>query len=124
MAINYSTEIKNVRLEVVRAAIDAGAAPGKVCIYTAQYVFLLAAIEFAYPCGIVADGILTFSGLPKSGIGVREGNAAIARVYDSKGTIISDGHTVGMIGTDLVIDSVTIAAGKTVTLLAGSIIHG
>jgi hypothetical protein len=124
MSINYSTAVKNTRMTAVRDAIDAGAGPGKINLYTAGYAALLVSIALADPSGTIADGILTLSGMPKSGIGVASGDAAIAKIVDSNDGVVADGLTVGTVGANIIIDNVNIAVGQTVNLTSGSIVHG
>jgi hypothetical protein len=108
----------------VLAAIDAGVGAGYINIYTAGYALLLVTIAFADPSGVVAGAVLTFSNMPRTGLGLAPGNAAIARIYDSAATMVCDGLTVGLVGTDIIIDNVSIAVGQTVNITGGSITHG
>lgn len=125
MAINYSTALKNTRMTAVRDAIDGGSGAGKINIYNAAYANLLVSIALADPSGTIGGaGVLTLSGMPKSGTGVFAGNAAIARILDSDDTVIADGLTVGTVGTDIIIDNVNIAVGQNVNITAGTITHG
>ncbi len=124
MPVNYVTAVKNTRMTAVLNAIDAGSGAGKINIYTAGYAGLLVSINLADPCGTVAAGALTLSGMPKSGLGASAGNAAIARILDSADTVVAEGLTVGISGTDIIIDNVNIAVGQTVNITAGAITHG
>src|SRR4030042_2022403 len=124
MSVNYSTTIKNARLTVVKDAVDAGASAGKLKIYSAAYAALLVEINLSDPCAGVADGVLTLSGLPKSGVASAGGTAALARFTDSDDTMVAEGLTVGMAAADIIIDNSNIASGQTVTLSAGTITHG
>ena len=124
MAVNYSTAVKNTRMTAVRDAIDGGPAAGKLNIYTAAYALLLVSIALADPSGAVANGVLTLSGMPKSGTAVGAGDAAIAKILDSTDTVIADSLTVGLSGTNIIIDNVNIAVSQTVNLTAGTITHG
>ena len=121
MSVNYVTAVKNTRMTAVRDAIDAGAGAGKLKIYTAAYASLLVEIALNDPCGTVASGILTFTGLPKSGVAGNNGVAAIARLTDSTDTLVADGITVGTVGTDIIIDNTNIANGQTVNFNSGTI---
>jgi len=123
MAVNYVTAVKTTRMNAVLAAIDAGVGAGYVNIYTAGYALLLVTVNFADPCGVVAGVVLTFT-MPRTGLGLGAGNAAIARIYDSAVTLVADGITVGTVGTDIIIDNVSIAVGQTVNITAGAITHG
>ena len=124
MAVNYATAIKNTRMSAVVTAIDAGSGAGKINVYTAGYANLIVSIALADPCGTVAAGALTFSGMPKTGTGAYAGNAAIARIVDSDNNVVLEGLTVGTSGTDIIIDNVNIAVGQTVNITAGTITHG
>ena len=124
MAINYSTAVKNTRMTAVRDAIDGGSGVGKINIYTAAYGALLVSIPLADPSGTIANGVLTLSGMPKSGAATGAGNASIARILDSADTVIADGLTVGVSASDIIIDNVNIALSQNVNITAGSITHG
>ena len=124
MAINYSTAVKNTRMTAVRDAIDGGSGVGKRNIYTAAYGALLVSIPLADPSGTIANGVLTLSGMPKSGAATGAGNASIARILDSADTVIADGLTVGVSASDIIIDNVNIALSQNVNITAGSITHG
>ena len=124
MAVNYATAIKNTRMSAVVTAIDAGSGAGKINVYTSGYANLIVSIALADPCGTVANGALTFSGMPKTGTGAYAGNAAIARIVDSDNNVVLEGLTVGTSGTDIIIDNVNIAVGQTVNITAGTITHG
>ena len=124
MAINYSTTLKSTRMTAVRDAIYAGSGAGKINIYTAAYAALLVSINLADPSGTIANGVLTLSGMPKSGVASGAGTAAIARILDSADNVVADGLTVGTSGTDIVIDNTNIAVSQNVNITAGSITHG
>lgn len=124
MAINYVTAVKTTRMNDVLAAIDAGAGAGYINIYNAGYTNNLCTIIFADPSGTVLAGVFTLAGVPRSGLGLFAGNAALARIYDSTNALVADGLTVGLVGTDIIIDNVNIAVGQTVNITAGTITHG
>ena len=125
MAINYSTALKNTRMTAVLTAIDAGAGAGKINIYNAGYTNILVTVTLADPSATIGGvGVLTLSGMPKSGTGLFAGNAAVARILDSDNNIVADGLTVGLAATDIIIDNVNIAVGQNVNITAGTITHG
>lgn len=122
MTVNYNTNVINSRLQVVLAAIDAGAGNGILNIGTASMGVVLANIVLAKPCGSVAARILTFLGVPLTDAYAQNaGTAAAAEVTDSTGTVIISGLTVGTAGTDMIISSTTITQGDIVSLTAGTI---
>ena len=125
MAVTYSNATKQARLEAVIAKIDAGAGPGTLEIGTASMASVLAILTLADPSGSAVNGTLTFDFDPdiSDSSANNTGTAAEARIKDSDGNIIISGLTVGTSGTDIVLDSVSITAGQTVTLTTGTITH-
>jgi hypothetical protein len=124
MAIVYSTAAKNARLTAVRDQIDAGAGPGVLQVGTAGMATVLAEITLGDPCGTVAAGVLTFSGFPRSDTSANAaGTAAAARIRDSAGNDVITGLTVGLTGTDIVLDSVTFSEGQLLMINTATISH-
>ncbi len=124
MAVNYTTAVKNARLQAVVDQIDAGEAPGKILIGTAGMAAVLAEITLADPCGTVSAGVLTFSGFPKSDTAANNtGIAAEAKIVDSTGTDIVTGLSVGTSASDIILDNTNINAGQTVSLNSAIITH-
>lgn len=124
MAVTYSTAAKNARLDAVAALIDAGTA-GKLKIRDSGNV-VLATLTLADPCAAAASGgVLTFDFDPdiSDTSADASGTAANAIITDSSDTTVISGLTVGVSGTDIVLDSVSITAGQTVTISSGAITH-
>ena len=123
MAVTYSTAAKNARLDAVIALIDAGTA-GKLKIRDSGNV-VLATLTLADPCGTAAAGVLTFDFDPDISDTSADatGTAANAIITDSADTTVISGLTVGTSGTDIILDSVSITAGQTVTITAATITH-
>lgn len=123
MAVTYTTAVKTARMTAVRDAIDAGSGPGYIEIGTTGMASVLATIPLTDPCGSVTNGVLTFT-MPHSDTSAdNTGTAAAARIRTSNATDIVTGLTVSTTGADINLDSVSITAGQTVTLTAGSITH-
>lgn len=122
MAVNYSTTVKNARLDAVVSAIGSA---GYIEIGTAGMGTVLATINLANPAGTASGGVLTFSGFPRSDTSAdASGTAAAARIRASGAVDVVTGLTVGTSGTDIVLDTTTIAAAQTVTLNSATITHG
>lgn len=122
MAIVYSTTLTNTRLTDVINAIDAGPGNGKLKIGTAAMATVLSTIVLAKPCATVNNRVLTFSGVPLvDASAATNGTAAAARIEDSTGSIVVSGLTVGTVGTDIIINQVSITTGDVVTMLSGTI---
>lgn len=123
MAVTYSTAAKTARLNAVVAQIDAGASPGKLKIRDASNN-ILSTHTLADPCGTVSGAVLTFDFDPDiSATASAGGTATNAIITDSADTTVISGLTVGTSGTDIVLDSVSITSGQTVTITAGTITH-
>jgi len=127
MAGTYNNTVKTSRMTDVKNAIDAGAGAGKLKIYSAAYAALLAVFNCSDPCGAVAGdpAALTFSGLPKTTVGLAAGIAAVARFTDSDDVMVREGMSVGTAASDIIIDNTNIALDQTVNWVApGVITHG
>jgi hypothetical protein len=123
MSVTYTTAVKNVRLDAVTTAIGT---TGVLEIGTTAMGSVLATIALNNPAAAGASGgILTFSGFPKSDTSAdNTGTAAAARIRTaSGGTDIVTGLTVGLSGSDINLDSLSITAGQTVTINSMTITH-
>jgi hypothetical protein len=125
MAVTYPTALKNTRMQAVLDAINAGAGAGKLEIGTAGMAAVLATITLADPAGgAPAAGVLTLT-MPKSDTSAdNTGTAAAARIRDSNNADVVTGLTVGLSGADIILDSLSITAGQTVTINSATITHG
>jgi hypothetical protein len=81
---------------------------------------VLAALTLPNPAGTVSNKVLTLGTISAVTIGTT-GTAALARIKDSGGTVRVSGLTVGLSGTDLVVNSTTFTSGKTCTITSGTI---
>ena len=129
MSIVYSTALKNARLNLVTAAIDAGGGsnPGYLRIYDAGFVTLVT-IPFDVPStgsfGAASSGVITANGTPLSATASNTGTAAVAEVFTfGGGTPVITGLTVGTSGSDINLSSTSIVSGQSVTLTAANITH-
>ena len=122
MAVNYTTAVKNARLDAVVTAIGSA---GVLEIGPTGMASVLATIALGNPAGTTANGVLTFSGFPRTDISAdASGTAAAARIRTaSGGTDVITGLTVGTSGADIVLDSVSITAGQSVTINSATITH-
>ena len=120
MAITYATTLKNTRLAAVVTALGANA---KLEIGTAGMTTVLATIVLDTTAGTVNTGVLTFSGMPKNDTADATGTAAAARIRTAADVDVVTGLTVGLAAADVILDSLSISAGQTVTLTAASITH-
>ena len=118
MALGYSTTARNNRLNAVRDLIDGGAGAGLLRIYDGSRpatcgtaTTLGAELTCTDPCaGAAAAGVLTLSAITPDASANASITATWHRFVDSTGTCVVDGD-VGTSGSDLNLNSTTIAAG-------------
>lgn len=125
MAVTYSTAVKTARMQAVANAIDAGVGAGTLEIGTTAMGTVLATFQLVEPCGTVSGAVLTLDFDPDiSDVSAdATGTAAAAQIKDGSGVVVISGLTVGTSGADIILDSVSITAGQTVTLTAGTLTH-
>lgn len=125
MGVIYAAALRTARMNEVKDAIDAGAGAGKLKIGTAGMAAVLATLTLADPCGTVSGDVLTFDFDPdiSDTSADNTGTAAAATITDSADNVIVSGLTVGTSGTNIVLDSVSITAGQTVTITSGTLTH-
>jgi hypothetical protein len=111
-------------MAAVITAIDAGSGPGTLEICTASYASVLATVTLADPSFTESGGVITMAGVPRSDTSAdNTGTAAVARIKDSNGNVIVSGLTVGVGTGDIQLNSVSIAAGQSLSITAGTITH-
>lgn len=124
MALNYSTAVKNARLQAV---VDAIGAAGELVIGTAALAGtgtgVLARVPFANPSFTVAGGVMTAGALPRTITAIAAGTAAKAEFRHTDGTVVVSGLTVGTAATDIIINATAVSVGQTVQLTVGTITH-
>jgi hypothetical protein len=121
MAVTYAADVKNARMDAVLAEIGNGA---KIVIGTAGMASTLATLTLPTPSGTVSGDVLTLDMDPDvSATASGTGTAAAATITTSADVVKISGLTVGTSGTDIVLDSVSITSGQTVTLATGTITH-
>jgi hypothetical protein len=124
MAVNYTTAVKNARMTAVRDQIDAGSGPGVLQIGTTGMGTVLIEVTLDDPSGTVTGGVLSLSNFPRSDTSANAtGTAAAARIRDSSGTDVITGLTVGLSAADVILDSLSITAGQTVTINTAAFTH-
>lgn len=135
MSVVYSNTVKSNRLKNVNDAVNsktyeagsgAGSA-GSLVIGTSALsggTGVLATLTLPNPAFAEASQVLTLQGVPLSVAASASGTAAKAELRNNAGTVITSGLTVGTSGADIILDSVSVTSGQTVTITAGTITHG
>lgn len=122
MAVTYVDSLKNARLDAITTAIGAA---GKLEIGTTGMASILAVIPLADPAAPGASGgVLTLT-MPRSDTSAdNTGTAAAARIRTGADGDVITGLTVGISGTDIILNSTSITAGQQVTINSATITHG
>lgn len=123
MAPTYPTATINSRLTDVINAIDAAGGNASCRLYDGGSN-LLSTLQLGRPCGTVAAGVLTFSGMPwLDPAAAATGTPVSAKIVDSAGTDQVTTLTVGTGSTsyDIVLSAATITAGQTVAITTATI---
>ena len=131
MALQYSTTVRNAKLDAVETAIGVsaimrirtGAAPANCA--TADSGTVLATITLPSDWMAAASGgTKALSGTWQDTSADATGTAAHFRVYDSGGTVCHIQGTVGTSATDMIVDSTSFTAGHQFTVTAFTLTAG
>lgn len=124
MAVTYTNAVKIARMAAV---VTQAGTTAVLEIGTSAMGTVLATIALGNPIAGAATGagVLTLSGFPRSDTSAdATGTAAAARIRTATGgTDIITGLTVGLSGADVILDSLSIAAGQTVTINSAVFTH-
>lgn len=114
-----STDASSAACDAVVDLVDAGDAAGKLEIGTTGFGSILATVTLAEPAfGAASSGVATGASFPRSDTSAdNSGTAAEWRVRDSDDNVIVSGTcSLSGGGGELILDSLTIVAGQTVTI--------
>jgi hypothetical protein len=127
MPVVYSASTKDARMNAVVSAIGAN---GKFKLYAADGTTLLATFTLAAIAGTVSAGVLTLSDANGASTGIltttasAAGTAAKAAITTSADVVVvTNALTVGVAGTDVILDNCILALGQTVIVNSGSFTH-
>lgn len=128
MSVVYTTAVKVSRMNAVVAAIGAS---GKLKLFAADGVTLLATFVLAATAGTVGGaGVLTLSDANGATAGVLNttasaaGTAAKASITTSADVdVLTNALTVGTSAADIILDNVVFALGQAITINSGTITH-
>ena len=124
MAVTYTNAVKISRMAAV---VTQAGTTAVLEIGTSAMGTVLATITLGNPIAGAATGagVLTLSGFPRSDTSAdATGTAAAARIRTATGgTDIITGLTVGLSGSDVNLDSLSITVGQTVTINSAVFTH-
>lgn len=125
MTVEYTVALRNARMTLVQQTIDAAGTHGWIRL-TDGGTNVLSNVPLANPpCGSIANGVLTFVGMPLiDQSAALSGTAIAAIVYDGNNNVVISQLTVGPPGglTDIVLSPTnTIVATQALSITAASI---
>ncbi len=131
MSLGVLEAIRNGWLSDLAAAIDAGAAGGKVNFYDGTRpatggaaTTLLGTVTCSASCAAsVTGGVLTFDSFTQDSDADATGTTTWARITDSDDTFVCD-CSVGTSGADINLNSTAITSGGIISITSGTITAG
>lgn len=124
-SFSYSTALKNTRMDAITTAIGAS---GRLRMYptgtttcSGTIIADLALSATAAPAA--SGGVLTFSAIT-SATATSTATAICATITTSGGTVVVDGLSVGVAATNIVLNSIIISTGQTVSVTSAVLTHG
>lgn len=131
MTLKLDTAIKNSMLDVITAAIDAGAFNGLLRIYDGvrpsaggTVTTLLAELTLSDPSFPAASsGQMVANSITDDSSADNTGTATWFRIVDSDGNFVMDGD-VGLSDAELILDNTSIVAGVSVAITSLTISAG
>lgn len=136
MAVTYGATLKTNRMQMMadrvagktQAASTGSATAGQLVIGTSALsgaTGVLATIPLSTAPFTVSGAVATLAGTPLSVAASATGTAALAELRTNGGaTVECSGLTVGLSSADIILTSLSITSGQTVTITSGTITHG
>jgi hypothetical protein len=121
MAFSYGQALADLRMTDIITKLDAQSGFAVLDIGTTAFGTILVSITLQKPSFSEASETITMLGVPLSGVAGNTGTAAVARLKDSAGTVWVNNLVVGTSAADLILNSLSITSGQTVTITAGTI---
>jgi hypothetical protein len=132
MAMTFATALRTARALAIIDAIDAGATPGTMEIYTAPRPATGAAITtqtklgtlvFSQPCGTVAAGVITLDTITgdEAADASNTDPGVWARVKDGDGNFVID-WDVDVADADVIINTINIVEGGPISTIGAQTI--
>jgi hypothetical protein len=132
--IRFATAVKSAVLAPIITAINAGAAGGKIKVYSGTIPatpataigaqVLLGTLTFADPCGTESAGTITMDSITQDSSADATGTASFARITDSNDVVVCDiditttggGGTMQLNTTNIVIGGPILVTAFTITV--------
>lgn len=127
MSVTYAAATKTARMNAVVTAIGAS---GKLKLFAADGVTLLATFTLAATAGTVSGAVLTLSDANGATAGILNttasaaGTAAKASITTSADVdVLTNTLTVGTSASDIILDNVVFALGQAITINSATLTH-
>jgi len=127
--MDYSLNVKRMRMQQVVLAIDGGGGPGRIELRNSEG-FILATLLLSRPSFYLVGADLQLSG-PVTGFVTVDGVASLGTISDAHGTVVIDNMSVGVDVTpdethdyEIVLDTIALEDGNQVTITYAVIEHG
>jgi hypothetical protein len=128
MALQYSVSVNNARLDSIETTIGTtpiltirtGAAPANCAAANSGTVLATLTLPSDWMAA-AASGVKSKSGTWQDASADATGTAAHYRIHDSGGTVCHIQGTVGMSGTDMIVDNSSFATGQQFTVTSFSL---
>lgn len=135
MVIKMSEALRNARAQAIVDAINYGAGPGTLDVYTSPMPTAggdavttqtkLGTLTFAEPVGTISGGVLTFTVLGDDASADANGDAAWARVKDGDGNWVMDADITLDSGTGFIrMPLLAVYAGGVIRITGGTLVEG
>ena len=135
MLLNFSTALRNARLNAIISTLDAGTANASFKFYsgtkpattggaiTSQV--LLGTCALSKPCATVTTGVLTFESITDDPVADDTGVITWARALDGDGNFVMD-MDCGIDGTNamIIFGQTSVQAGGVIRVTAGTLTEG
>ncbi len=128
MTLQYSTAVRNAKLDAIETAIGtsaimrirSGAAPADCSVADSGTVLATLNLPSDW-LAAASGGSKAKSGAWEDGSADATGTAGHFRIYDSTGTVCHMQGTIGTSGADMIVDSTAFVSGQPFTVTAFSI---
>lgn len=118
MAVTHGTTTRNALVAAIATAIGSG---GKLKLRTSADAILATVALSASPFGTPSGGAAALSGLPLVVAASASGSLSGGNfIVTTSADVTIFGGSVGLSGTDLTVDTLTVTSGLNVTITAGT----
>ena len=135
MSLNFSTALRNARASAIISALDAGATPATIKLYSGTKPaitgaaittqVLIGTCALSKPCAIAIEGVVMFAPIADDPIADNTGIISWARLLNGDGAFVAD-MNCGVTGSSaiLIFNNLSVQAGGLISITSGSLTEG